>query len=152
MRELSCGPLEYNPALFGLGEVDSVERVTVRWPSGKVQLVHDPAVGGIVTVVENDDQDGDGAVDTQDNCLVTANENQIDSDDDGNACDGDGTVGVADFLIFRTCYIVGIDSISECAEAAHNGDGNVNELDFLWYRGLHRMGKNGTSGTVDVGQ
>ena len=58
----------------------------------------------------NPDVDSDGILNEQDNCLYTANENQIDSDVDGygNACDGDfnndGIVGGPDYTAFALSF------------------------------------------------
>ncbi len=45
---------------FGLGDADRVERLTIRWPSGKVQELTDLAADRHIIVDE--DADGDGAV------------------------------------------------------------------------------------------
>ena len=37
---------------FGLGTAERVERVVIHWPSGTMQVVRDPAIDGIVTVME----------------------------------------------------------------------------------------------------
>jgi hypothetical protein len=37
---------------FGLGELTALETVTIRWPSGRVEVLHDVPVDQIVRVVE----------------------------------------------------------------------------------------------------
>ena len=37
---------------FGLGADTEIEQVTVRWPSGIVNVVHNPAIDGAVTIIE----------------------------------------------------------------------------------------------------
>jgi hypothetical protein len=37
---------------FGLGRVERVERVVIHWPSGETQVVRDPLVDRINTIVE----------------------------------------------------------------------------------------------------
>ena len=37
---------------FGIGEADEIDSVTVHWPSGKVQVLTDVEVDGVLTVVE----------------------------------------------------------------------------------------------------
>ncbi len=44
----------HDPRLhFGLGDVDSVERVEVRWPTGALQVVESPALDGVLVVTES---------------------------------------------------------------------------------------------------
>jgi hypothetical protein len=56
VREATGGASLYcqnDPRLhFGLGRRDRADRVTVRWPSGIVQVLEDVEAGGVVTVVE----------------------------------------------------------------------------------------------------
>jgi subtilisin family serine protease len=81
------------------------------------------------------DADGDSIPDRDDNCRLTANGTQIDSDADGygNACDcdltNDGSVNQADFMQFR-----GYWGTTE-ALADFSGDGTVNQTDFMILRG-----------------
>jgi hypothetical protein len=81
------------------------------------------------------DADGDIIPDRDDNCRLTANGDQRDTDADGygNACDcdltNDGSVNQADFIQFR-----GVWGTSE-AVADFNGDGGVNQADFMILRG-----------------
>lgn len=37
---------------FGLGDAESVDRIEITWPSGKVQVLEDPAVGRVTKVTE----------------------------------------------------------------------------------------------------
>ena len=61
-----------------------------------------------VVLVLTPDTDGDGVVDTQDNCTLVANADQRDTDADnfGNMCDADlnnsgGNVDLTDFSLLR---------------------------------------------------
>ncbi len=81
-------------------------------------------------IAEITDSDGDNIPDADDNCRLTANSNQRDSDADGygNACDcdlnNDGSVNMGDFAQFRMYWGSGE------AVADFNGDGAVNMGDF----------------------
>jgi len=92
--------------------------------------------GGTVHVFQNAavvaDSDGDGVVDGEDNCRLTANTDQRDTNGDGygNMCDcdldNDDVVGMTDFGIFRREWNTsgtGIDS-------DFNGDEVVNYFDY----------------------
>ncbi len=64
-----------------------------------------------VVIVLTPDTDGDGVVDTQDNCTLVANADQRDTDADnfGNVCDADldnsgGNVNLTDFSLFRIAF------------------------------------------------
>ncbi|MFK7885960.1 MAG: hypothetical protein AB8G16_03765, partial [Gammaproteobacteria bacterium] len=78
----------------------------------------------------DDDEDGDGVVDEQDNCVNQPNPDQRDTDDDGigNACDpdlnNDGIVNVIDLGILRSVFF------TADADADFNGDGVVNVVDL----------------------
>jgi subtilisin family serine protease len=80
------------------------------------------------------DSDGDNIPDGDDNCRLTSNSNQRDSDEDGygNACDcdlnNDDSVNQVDFMQFRSYW--GMDE----AVADFNGDGSVNQVDFMILR------------------
>ncbi|NUN14236.1 MAG: CRTAC1 family protein [Myxococcales bacterium] len=43
-----------NSLVFGLGEIDKITRISIRWPSGTVQWIDEPAVNQILTVVESE--------------------------------------------------------------------------------------------------
>ena len=82
-----------------------------------------PALAGPVVVP---DSDGDGVIDTEDNCIDVINPAQDDTDGDdcGNLCDADydnsGLVAFADFFQFSTAFNTGdeekchIESIPGC--------------------------------------
>ena len=85
------------------------------------------------------DTDGDGVFDGEDNCRLTANADQRDTDGDGygNICDcdldNDDMVNMEDFLIFKTAWGTtgtGIDS-------DFNGDEIVNMSDFNIFKSYY---------------
>lgn len=91
------------------------------------------------------DSDGDGVVDSADNCLEVANADQLDTNGDGfgNLCDGDFTndcaINFLDLNYFRG-VIFGSD-----ADADMNGDGMVNFGDLVLLQGSF-FGAPGPSG------
>ncbi len=80
------------------------------------------------------DSDGDTIPDADDNCRLTVNSDQRDSDDDGhgNACDcdlnNDNMVTLPDFTKFRSLW----NSTDDLAD--FNGDGSVGLQDFMIFR------------------
>jgi len=82
------------------------------------------------------DNDNDGVIDAEDNCLNADNLVQRDSDNDGfgNRCDADfnndGTTNFSDFASFRQKFF------SADPDADLNGDGVVNFSDFAIFRSL----------------
>ena len=101
------------------------------------------------------DQDGDGVVDSADNCLVVANPSQIDTDGDGcgNVCDGDynqdGVPGGPDFALFAGTFgksqgDAGYNPVVDC-----NGDGIVGGIDFACFSGALSSKMVGPSGRAD---
>ncbi len=97
------------------------------------------------------DADGDGVLDSADNCVDVANAGQLDSDGDGfgNACDADLNndciVNVIDLGFLKSLFF------STFPEADFNGDGVVNAIDL----GIMRTaffgppGPSGTGATCD---
>ena len=82
------------------------------------------------------DEDNDGVIDNEDNCLSADNLMQRDTDNDGfgNRCDtdlnNDGVTNFADFAGFRQKFN------SADPDADFNGDGVVNFADFAVFRSL----------------
>lgn len=82
------------------------------------------------------DSDVDGIADAADNCPLTANPNQRDTDGDGygNVCDADlnndGVVNVVDLARFK--FVFGQSD----ADADFNGDGIVNVVDLALLKSL----------------
>jgi hypothetical protein len=80
--------------------------------------------------VDDIDSDGDGVMDTQDNCTLVSNPDQRDTDGDGfgNLCDpdlnNDGVVNFLDLGLLRSVFF------SSNADADFNGDGVVNFPDL----------------------
>lgn len=94
------------------------------------------------------DTDGDGVIDTLDNCILVVNPDQRDTNSDGygNACDADldndGTVGFSDIIVFLTNY--GTTS----PDADLDGNGAVDFSDYLILLTSYGSAP-GPSGTVD---
>ena len=80
------------------------------------------------------DSDGDNIPDRDDNCRLTGNSLQRDSDEDGygNACDcdldNDGSVDISDFTQFRGYWGTG------AAIADFNSDDSVDISDFMIFQ------------------
>ncbi len=113
-------------------------------------LVVDYAVANIT--VTNPDTDGDGVLNTVDNCSLLPNPSQCDSDGDGygNRCDGDftgnGATNAQDTVVFR--QQLGKPSVGPTYDRADlNCNGAVNAQDTALFRQL--LGKPpGPSGLV----
>jgi hypothetical protein len=86
--------------------------------------------------IEQADADGDGLLDSEDNCTLDANQDQRDTDQDGwgNLCDadldGDGTVTALDLGAFRAAYLKQVGQPGYDPEADFDGDGTVSPLDL----------------------
>ncbi len=82
------------------------------------------------------DTDGDGVPDNIDNCRLTANSGQQDTDADGygNMCDADldndGFVGPFDFNIFKAAWGSSISSSNWNPDADFDSDSFVGPFDF----------------------
>jgi hypothetical protein len=88
------------------------------------------------------DTDSDGIVDSNDNCRLTANASQLDSDGDhfGNACDADLNndckTNSLDLGKFKSVYGTNTGTPALKAAADFNGDGRVNSLDLGLFKKL----------------
>ena len=77
---------------------------------------------------------GDAIPDPDDNCRLTANSSQLDSDNDGygNACDcdlnNDGVVNMPDYMKFRQLW----NRTDDMAD--FNADGKVGIQDYMIFR------------------
>jgi hypothetical protein len=89
------------------------------------------------------DSDGDSIADYLDNCPLTSNADQSDTDGDGygNMCDcdidGDGSVALSDYLVFKAAFgAYGGDgrSVRWNADADFNGDLTVDLRDYLIFK------------------
>lgn len=132
------------------GTIGSGQTVCVRHTSGATHLATTLTVltvGGVTgdfrstTVGPPPDTDGDGVPDPSDNCNMTPNPTQCDSDVDGfgNECDADlnndGTTNAQDFVLFRAQ--LGQSSAGPVYnEADLNCNDSVNAQDFVIFRGL----------------
>ena len=96
------------------------------------------------------DSNSDGIDDKYDNCVLVANTEQRDTDNDGigSICDADlnndDIVNAVDFGIFRSAYL------SSNADADFNGDGIVNILDFNILRGQYLQAPGPAGADVDT--
>ncbi len=90
---------------------------------------------------EEPDLDSDGVTDAEDNCLVVANQTQLDSDMDGygNACDADynndGGVGSLDFMRIRQAYGTTAGSPGWDPQLDADGNGSIGSVEFSLVRG-----------------
>ena len=101
------------------------------------------------------DSDGDGILDDADNCLLYANADQRDTDDDniGNACDADIVpvsnndclVNVRDLAAFRVAFLTTPGQSDWSPDADFNGDSVVNLLDLARLKAMF-FGAPGPSG------
>jgi sugar lactone lactonase YvrE len=91
----------------------------------------DRPTGIDVTLADFPDFDGDGILDAQDNCFLTPNATQIDTDGDlvGNACDADynndGLVGGPDFASLGRAFGSMTGDANFDARIDSNGDGVI---------------------------
>ncbi|MFK8029883.1 MAG: FG-GAP-like repeat-containing protein [Gammaproteobacteria bacterium] len=114
---------------FGLGDNETIEEISIRWPGGQMQTLTNIAADQILRVVQEIDSDGDGVMDDSDNCREVANPNQIDADADGfgNVCDtdlnNDLVTNFVDISLFSAQFL------SSDPVADFNSDGAVNFLD-----------------------
>lgn len=102
------------------------------------------------------DQDGDGIVDSEDNCLLVRNPDQVNdtqpNDAFGNACDGDlngdGVVGGDDYALFREC--LQLSGRDEPWDLNCDMDGNraMSNRDFRLFKRSFRLAKPGPSGLL----
>lgn len=82
------------------------------------------------------DTDSDGIADGADNCVLTVNSGQQDTDDDGygNACDADldndGSVGQDDYNLFESAWYSGTASPNWNPDADFDSDGFVGPNDY----------------------
>ncbi|MFV2058750.1 MAG: hypothetical protein ACC707_19985, partial [Thiohalomonadales bacterium] len=111
-----------------------------------VLLVNDPT----------SDLDGDGVIDSQDNCTFAKNAGQQDSDNDGfgNMCDGDldgkGTVvDFVDYAIFGASYGAVNGDANFKAAADFNSDGKVDFVDYSIFSGMYNKAP-GPAGVVPL--
>jgi hypothetical protein len=100
------------------------------------------------------DGDTDGIPDEWDNCLVTANAMQIDTDTDGygNRCDpdfdNDGVVGAVDFSLLAGAFLSPVPPASPDLDL--DSDGVVGAVDFSTLAGSF-LGVPGPSGLACAG-
>src|SRR5512134_3328262 len=85
-----------------------------------------------ITLADPPDTDGDGVIDSSDNCSSKVNVSQTDSDIDGfgNACDADydnnGTMGISDYGTFLGSFGLTTASPNWCTNVHPNLDFDAN--------------------------
>lgn len=90
------------------------------------------------------DSDGDGIIDSQDNCLNVANPDQrnTNNDDFGNICDGDlnndNNTNTLDLRLYKSAHRSRLGDSNYNPDADFNGDNKINTLDLNIYKKLHR--------------
>ncbi|NRB37614.1 MAG: VCBS repeat-containing protein [Pseudomonadales bacterium] len=124
---------------FGLGEHavnGQVSAIEVKWPSGIVQVINNIAVNQYITITEPNiapDLDGDGIVDSEDNCHLIHNVDQANNDGDaqGDACDeDDDNDGWPDAVETGTGIFLSLaDTGSDPFNADTDGDGFIDSLE-----------------------
>jgi len=112
---------------------------TDNWQSGVYPALAIYVAGASTSTTE--DRDGDGVPDQLDNCHLTANAGQQDTDGDdfGNMCDCDldnsfNAVNYADFVIFRAAWLSTPSSSNWNPDADFNSDSVVNYSDFVIFK------------------
>jgi len=115
----------------------------------------DRPAGIDVTLAEFPDADGDGVLDAQDNCFLTPNPSQTDTNGDlvGNACDADynddGVVGGPDFVALGRAFgaTTGAPNFNPALDA--NDDGVIGGPEFVLLGGSFGGGP-GPSGLCPI--
>ena len=126
-------------AILKRGEKD-IERVACMF-AGTTELA---SAGSGYVLPDDKDSDGDGIVDSVDNCLEVPNPDQRDTDGDGygNLCDGDlnndGSTNTLDLNIYKLVHRSVVGDANYNPDADFDGDGRINTLDLNIYKGLHR--------------
>lgn len=131
------GEFPLNPASFAwVFEFNNGQLATsARVDSNYTWAVRDGDVGEPVA-----DTDGDGVFDDSDNCTLTANPDQRDTNDDGfgNRCDpdlnNDGVVNFSDVSLWVPFF-----NTATTGDADFNGDGSANFGDFVLFSELFLM-------------
>ena len=134
--------------LIESGDASTPDMIETRLESSQV-LVTNPLNGlsfpHIDCGLDDFDVDGDGILDTDDNCILHDNPEQLDTDGDGygNLCDGDlnndSSTNTLDLDLYKQSHRSAIGDANYNADADFNGDGVINTLDLNIYMGLHRL-------------
>ncbi len=122
---------------FGIGANTQVDRVVVRWPSGAVSELNNPAINQFLNITEDEsacpDTDGDGVCNASDICENGDDTVDTDGDSVPDACDicegGDDTVdtdgdGIPDFCE-TTCPDSDGDGVCDEDDVCENGDDTI---------------------------
>jgi hypothetical protein len=130
-------------------EIDDDGDTFVDWPD-------DPDCASELGLSELPDQDEDGVGDVEDNCLILANPDQLDTNQDGygNLCDADfnddEAVGSNDFNAFKQAFQTVLGGPGYDADIDLNGDGAIGGPDFTLFRDMFQ-GPPGPSGLSCAG-
>ena len=129
-------------------KVDLVEILTDRDADGLPDTSEDINSNGVVDAGESDplnpDMDGDTVLDGHDNCLLSGNADQRDTDGDGygNLCDGDlnndGLTNTLDLNLYKLAHRSVVGDANYNVDADFNDDDRINTLDLNIYKGMHR--------------
>ena len=152
----SCRHGDYDQLVVG------ADTAVVVWADDRGAVAGDLDPSNVYRDLVQLDQDGDGVLDGQDNCLLEANgptslSSQLDADLDGfgNRCDinfnNDSSVTVADQDIFNLCLGQSVpgsgpaDDLT-CAESDLDGSGNVDAVDAALFTTLYQASNPSPSG------
>jgi hypothetical protein len=130
-------------------EIDDDGDTFVDWPD-------DPDCDSELGLTELPDQDEDGVGDVEDNCLILANPDQLDTNLDGygNLCDADfddnETVGSMDFNAFKLAFQTTVGGPGYDEDIDLNADGAISAPDFTLFRDMFQ-GPPGPSGLACAG-
>lgn len=142
----------YDAGTTGQGKKD-LATFSTTWPDPMVvSTTNNNKYSIYATYLQNNDQDNDGVIDVEDNCLMIANLNQEDSDHDGygNTCDGDfnndNVVNDNDLNLLRLGIGAHLGDLNYQAQIDSNSDGVINLSDISYFASQYYNTLPGPSG------